>query len=148
MVLVHKFAAFVTMPKRERALLIEAAAALVRAQVRIKIRPFPAIAAGLGREVRDVGLHGQPDRLEETREIASSVRRAARVLPTKAMCLPRAMALKTMLDRRAIASVCVVGVRDSREAVGVDAHAWVEVAGEIVIGGDRSRQYIVLTSYI
>lgn len=73
--------------------------------------------------------------LIEARSLAAQVERAGHLLPFRAKCLPRAMALSWMLRRRRIGHSLIIAVRpfDFREAPDA-LHAWVEVAGMTVIG--------------
>ncbi|MCL6697382.1 lasso peptide biosynthesis B2 protein [Sphingomonas sp. NSE70-1] len=69
------------------------------------------------------------------RTLAANVDWAARRIPFPTKCLPRAMALSWMLRRRQIDHAVVFAVRPEAERRFADPlHAWVEVAGEIVIG--------------
>jgi hypothetical protein len=77
---------------------------------------------------------GDPARLEEARELALGVSRAARHGLTRPQCLVRAMALSRMMERDGLTGgVIRVGVR--RREAAMEAHAWVEYAGEVL--GDR-----------
>lgn len=74
-----------------------------------------------------------------TRLFARAVVRGAARLPFETKCLPRAIALHTMLRRSGHASQLVIGVRDShnrarKQGPLEDLHAWVETHGEIIIG--------------
>lgn len=70
----------------------------------------------------------------QARSLAARVERVAPIVPLKATCLPRAIALLWMLRRRGYQSVRLhLGVASSPEA-GFEAHAWLTVDGTIVIG--------------
>jgi hypothetical protein len=59
-------------------------------------------------------------------------------------CLRQALLLHVLLARKGIASDLKIGVR-AGEAGGVDAHAWVERDGRVLIGGEHaSQQYASL----
>ena len=75
------------------------------------------------------------DRSSEARNFASHVEWAARLLPFPTKCLPRAIALSWILRSRKIAHSIVFAVRPA-ELRGSDdqLHAWIEVAGETIIG--------------
>jgi hypothetical protein len=69
------------------------------------------------------------------RVLAGAVERAAARLPFATKCLPRAIALHTMLRRRHLRSCLVIAVSDPRRRGEIeDLHAWVETDGETVIG--------------
>ncbi|MEM6479190.1 MAG: lasso peptide biosynthesis B2 protein [Pseudomonadota bacterium] len=143
-----KFWKFLRLPRQRRAVLAEAAYALTWSQVQLKARPFREVAKAMGRETGAYAQEGDAATLDEARELARAVKTAARALPTGALCLAKALALRKMLDRRGIPTACVIGVRASASPDDLDAHAWVEVAGEIIIGGARSRGYSRLVTYV
>lgn len=67
--------------------------------------------------------------------LAAHVDEAALRLPGETKCLPRAMALSWMLRRRHISHSIVIAVRPSTLRHSPDAlHAWVEVAGDRILG--------------
>lgn len=78
--------------------------------------------------------------------LAQSVKRGAARLPLDTKCLPRAIALHTMLRRRGLPSRLVIAVLDPRRRGTVDdLHAWVESAGEILIGETEAPFHPVVT---
>lgn len=67
--------------------------------------------------------------------LAYAVVHAAARLPFETKCLPRAIALHTMLRRHHLPSLLVIGVLDpSQRGTIEDLHAWVESGNEVVIG--------------
>jgi aryl-alcohol dehydrogenase-like predicted oxidoreductase len=69
------------------------------------------------------------------RQLAKQVERAATWLPFETKCLPRAMALSWLLRRRHIRHAFVFAVRPPQLRDSADAlHAWVELAGQKIIG--------------
>ena len=76
---------------------------------------------------------------EATRLLARAVTRGAARLPFETKCLPRAIALHTLLRRTGRTSQLVIGVLGSRSRASKqgsleDLHAWVEINGEVIIG--------------
>jgi hypothetical protein len=66
---------------------------------------------------------------------AADVEWAAKRLPFETKCLPRAMAVSWLLRRERIGHAVVVAVRPPEMRGSDDAlHAWVEVAGETLVG--------------
>lgn len=113
-----------------RARTLAAMLRLAAARVRIGLVP-------LERWRDRVGLAGDATEAElaEARRLARHVERAAGRLPFETKCLPRALALGTTLRRRGIAHRLVLAARPAGARSGKDdLHAWVEVAGRIVIG--------------
>lgn len=64
---------------------------------------------------------------------------AARNVPWRALCLEQALAGRMMLGRRGIASTLHLGVVN--EAGRMEAHAWLECAGVIWLGGEVAPEY-------
>src|SRR5688500_12244795 len=108
---------------RERGSLVRAWAYLLVADLALRFVAFPRVERLLallarGRR-RQAGLPA--DRL------ATLVTAAARHHLRPMTCLPRALALHTLLRRNGIQTDLRIGVR--REAGSLQAHAWVEHAG-------------------
>lgn len=78
--------------------------------------PQPAVSATL-------------ETVTRARRLGRMVNAAARLSPYKANCLKRSLTLWWLLLRRGIASDIRIGVR---MGAGLEAHAWVEIAGSIV----------------
>jgi hypothetical protein len=71
----------------------------------------------------------------QARCLAAHVEWAAKWVPFSTKCLPRAMALSWILRRKRIAHVVVFAVRPAALRGSDDQlHAWVEHAGETLIG--------------
>jgi len=64
---------------------------------------------------------------------------------TRALCLPRALAAQAMLRRRGVASRLCLGVKGSDGAV--DAHAWVEIGGDKIVGGAEAADFTPLAAF-
>jgi hypothetical protein len=67
----------------------------------------------------------------DPKTIALAVRRASRLVP-KASCLTQALAARELLARRGIVGRLKIGV--ARKDGALEAHAWVEHDGRIVLG--------------
>ena len=121
----------------KRALVAEACLALALAEARLKFFPLkrqglkdlvPALASppverpGAGLAERQAAL-----------DVGWAVSRVAACFPDSAMCLAQALAARTMLRRRGVASLLHLGVARSREAP-FEAHAWLDAAGVEVTG--------------
>jgi len=77
-------------------------------------------------------------------ELAWAIHRAARLSPGST-CLVRALALHVMLARRGLASVLRIGAARAQDG-DMEAHAWVEHAGQVLLGGDGQDRYVALLS--
>jgi len=74
------------------------------------------------------------DLVRSLKRVCWAIDHAASVVPG-ASCLPRALAGIVLMRRRGIEGVLRFGVRQKPGAKRIDAHAWVEVEGVVVIGG-------------
>lgn len=71
----------------------------------------------------------------DARRFAAHVEWAAKLLPFSTKCLPRAMALSWILRSRRIGHCVIFAVRPAEQRGSDDQlHAWVEIAGEKIIG--------------
>ena len=69
--------------------------------------------------------------------VAFAIPRAAARVPWRATCLVQALAAKRWLNRMGIASHLKLGARQGKDR-SLDAHAWLEIGGRIVVGGDSA----------
>lgn len=121
----------IALPAIERALLLEAALLLPGVHTLQSTLPFRRWRAFLTRGAP----HARkpcPD-APSPAQIAAAIERARRGVPGVYKCLPQAYAGHLLLHRHGYASTVQVGV--ARDAHGrVEAHAWVEREGKILIG--------------
>ncbi len=147
----REFGRFVAWSAWERALFAEALGWVGAAHTAVHRLPAARLSRLVTRAMAHVGST-QPARSEsssstssesssspsseQVRLIAGAIERAGRRVP-RATCLVRALAAHWMLRSRGIASELVLGVPlapgSFREA---PAHAWLEVDGKVVLGGD------------
>jgi hypothetical protein len=131
------------LPASERRMVLVAIAQLTRAS--IELRAFRG-----RRTIALLGVLQSPEPLDSAaREhlrdaelVGRSVTRVASKLPWRPTCLPQALAAKRMLARRGIASELHLGV--TSPTVG-QAHAWVTVDGQPVVGRAGLEQFVPLT---
>lgn len=68
---------------------------------------------------------------------------APRLLPARP-CLPQALAARALLARRGVATTFHIGVA-ATPAAGLQAHAWLERDGQVLVGGaDAPTRYVRL----
>ena len=142
----HKAKTWNSLSKSDRGLLISAACLL------------PIIAASL----KTIGLQRTQSWLagnalapmrpvtEQTREnvrrTAQIVAAAYRLHPMPSSCLPRAVALWSLLQRRGIGTDVRIGVRYNTTG-DFESHAWLELNGEVLNDAwDVATQYLPLNS--
>ena len=64
----------------------------------------------------------------------------------RAVCIESALALRSMLRRRGIASTLHYGIRND-EAEGLQAHVWLSFAGRVVIGGETAEKFTEVATF-
>jgi len=123
----------------ERSLLAEAALLVPAVHALQTVAPFRVWRAwmtvgGLRRAVDLLSRTSAPGRERPTPEmVAQAIERARKGVPGVYKCLPQAYAGYLLLRRYGYDSSIQVGV--SRDAKGaVEAHAWVELDGRVLIG--------------
>jgi hypothetical protein len=124
-----------------RAYLREAAVMLIVARLAVRFIPPARIFAWVNRPPRHIRRFAA----EEISWISWAVESLAARPWTRALCLPRALAAQAMLRRRGIAGRLCLGVR--RTAEQLDAHAWVEIGGNTVVGGDAADRFTRIAEF-
>lgn len=133
---------FVRLSRQRKALLVDAAGALVLAVFLIRFVPFSKIARRLG----TAGHESSPDIPEEMDVIAqdtswaiAAICRRLRIPPS---CLVQATAAKSMLGKRGISATVYFGVApNSGDGREINAHAWLRCGKRIVTGKAQARRY-------
>jgi hypothetical protein len=133
-----RFGKFFALSPADRRLLIQAW--IVLAAMRVALRTVPlARLCKLASRSRSIGDRDLPS----VEAIVRAVDRASSVIPGGQNCLLRALTAELMLRRANYKSELKIGV--SKPPGGeFRAHAWVEIAGEIVIGEFESGEYVTL----
>ena len=121
--------------RRDRQAALRALLWLLASRAAVRVAPYAAVARLVTR-VRARAPHR--DRLAPE-QCARAIRRATRLLPGSG-CLPQAIAAESFLRREGHDPRLFFGVALS--ATGqLDAHAWVENAGQPVVGGETAALY-------
>jgi hypothetical protein len=124
----------------DRRLLVEAFSLIVALRAGLRLLPFTAVRRCVSRWA-ELKTHGgcEPGRIAWAVGAVGS-----RIHGTT--CLVEALAAHGMLRRRGHASALKVGVRRGA-LMSIDAHAWVECSGTVVIGTTPElSEYAVLSS--
>ena len=82
----------------------------------------------------------------EIKKIASSVRRAARYVPS-ATCLTQALAANFLLRRIGVSAFLRIGVANSSKG-RLEAHAWLESHGKIIVGKEKGLERYTVMSHL
>lgn len=128
------------LPAAERGLLLQAFALLWTVRLGLWLLPFSVVRRFLrGRPARSRVGHASPSPPDR---VAWAVLVASGYVP-RATCLARALVAQALLRRRGLPAELRIGVaRGGGRAL--DAHAWVESGGRIVLGGDELDRYTPL----
>src|SRR5262245_50506736 len=124
---------FLRLPAGDRALLIRTTLLLVVARVALWVLPF-VVARRLLTPARATRSPADPRRSTwpSTERIAWAIAHAHRVVP-RANCLPQALAAEALLTRAGHPVDLRIGVVKTKQG-GLEAHAWVESEGRLVVG--------------
>lgn len=127
----NRILTFCRLPESEQHLLM--AALTLGASIRIALwfLPFRVVRTMIF-EWSDASAVPYQTNRATVETIARSVATASRFIPS-ATCLVQALVTKVLLDRRGVSNDLRIGV--AKEASGrLEAHAWIEYQGEIVLG--------------
>src|SRR2546423_3085121 len=135
-----RLAKFSRLEGAERQLVLRALATVVVVRAALWVLPFRWLRERIAKRCSP-----QPSPRETTDQInriAWAVAAVSKVVPG-ATCLTQALATQWLLSRQGIGSTLRLGVgRNESGAFG--AHAWVEQAGRVVIGGGNPAHYTAL----
>lgn len=123
----HSLDRFRALPAAQRRALLAACAWLPLFWIGLRALGLARFQALLARTAVARGCEPPP---ADIRALGALTDLAARRSPFPATCLTRSLLLQWMLRRRGVAAELRIGVRLAQGAL--DAHAWVEVAGEPV----------------
>src|SRR4051812_31096244 len=121
----------------------EALASLAWASLAIAFLPFRKVAEMAS------GAPARPGADLEAglpRRIRWAVDAWGRRVPWRAVCFQRGLAAHRMLRRRGYDSVLHYGVAQ-QEQKGLQAHVWVSLDGEAVIGGEEAPEFTCLATF-
>ena len=131
--------------RAERLAELEAAALVAIVRVSFWLTSYAATRRLLGRVAAHRSDRHASDHAVAAVRVGAATRAAARRLPGTT-CLVEALAAEAMLRRRGVASTLHIGVRAPVLATPLDAHAWLECDGVVVVGDSADlAHYRVLT---
>lgn len=139
---------------RRRALLTEAVVWLLLARLALICVPFPRLARRLGTFVQPADDRAvkarSPASAEHARlaeDVGWAVTRAARYVPFTAVCLPQAVAARSMLKWRGVSSVLHFGAASFGQGP-FDSHAWLDAAGVKVTGYPEAEDFTAIGCFV
>ena len=128
---------FRSLPARDRRLFLSAVGVLSAVRLALWLTSFRRLRGAIERATGPRRGASDPTPGEADR-IGWAVGSAARFVPA-ASCLPQALAAEALLRRRGHPANLMLGV--SRTRTGVEAHAWVESYGRVVVGDHELERY-------
>jgi hypothetical protein len=126
----------------ERRLALEALTLLVGGSLAIRLLPFRWVVGAAARLPARRGA-AAPRAAEE---IARIVDACADRLPWRAVCFQRGLAAHVMLRRRGLPAILHYGASTAGEQ-GLNAHVWVAVGQQIVIGAAGLAGHVTLARF-
>lgn len=132
---------FLTLPAARRRLFLRSWGALAKWRAKLWIVPFRFWRDRLQRECG--ARRSELDAADPLDDVVWAVNSACRYIP-KATCLVRALAARDVLEHSGLAAEVRIGVaRDERG--NVEAHAWLERQGLVVLGAtDDANRFVPL----
>ena len=125
---------------RRQRLLFEAAATLIAVSVALRVLPF--------RRVIRLGAVSVRGRSEDAAEDCIwAMEAAARRLPWPIVCIQKGIAGQRLLRRHGIDAKLHYGIANPADRPKLEAHVWVTVGGEPVIGGTEARAFAPVAAY-
>ena len=129
-------AKLVALPRVRRRLFLRALVAVTAFRAALTVLPFRRTRQLAAREHGRTTPHATPD------DLAWAVSAAARRVPG-ATCLTQALALQALLRREGHDATLKLGVARG-ELGALEAHAWLESGGRVVIGGPQAARFLPL----
>ena len=124
------------LPAADRSLLVHAACLLALTRLGLWLLPVHPLRFLLAKLVRK-GVRAVPQEPADADRIAWAVAVAGRFVPG-ARCLPQALAAQALLARRGQPTRLRIGVAMGDRKPRLQAHAWLEQRGKVVLGGSRA----------
>jgi hypothetical protein len=132
---------FLRSSKADRRMFLKATALLWAVRIGLWILPFQKLRDLLRRKRPGVATAVMPERAEQ---IARCVKRMSRYVPA-ATCLTQSLVTVRLLEDAALPACLRIGVAKNKLGE-LEAHAWVESEGRVIIGGRHAdlKRFTVL----
>jgi hypothetical protein len=133
---------FLRRPAAEQRLLFKAMLLLVATRLGLWLLPFQALRQILGR-LAETSV--RPSKREElsVEKTVWGVEAAGKLMPWASTCLTQALAAQVLLMRRRYSARLRIGVAKG-DGDRLEAHAWIESEGKVVIGDQQLDRYTSL----
>ncbi|HLG11843.1 MAG TPA: lasso peptide biosynthesis B2 protein [Dehalococcoidia bacterium] len=113
-------------PRRDWLTVLEVSAFLAYSEVAFRLPRSLLLSRSVRRALIPSGRHARRDEAERVARILDAI---LRIWPTRVSCLQRSLTLVLALRQRGCGADLRIGARKS--ASGVEAHAWVEIDGDV-----------------
>jgi hypothetical protein len=124
---------------RRRWLLLRAAGLLGVSSAMVALFPFQrAIRFG------SLALHDGPVSIGD---VVWAVEAAARRVPWRAMCIEKGLAVQRMLRSGGVDAILHYGARHGPDGGRLEAHVWVSVGGDTILGGEQAADFAELATF-
>ena len=131
---------FFSLPAKERLILVKAFFLLIIIRLGLWLIPFRTLQKTLERLFHYPATSHKPSL--SPKKVSWAVSAVSLYVPS-ATCLAQALSLQALLSQEGIHSDLRIGVaRD--DASGITAHAWLEIDGTVIIGGQERDRYTQL----
>jgi hypothetical protein len=138
-----QIAKFLRLPQTERRLVLGALSLVSVIRLALSLFAFRTVLRVLARVTREqADLRNRPRATPE--RVAWAVAVASRYVP-KATCLTQALAGRVLLARHGHSAELRIGVARS-DGAKLDAHAWLESRGQVLLGGAVNNNFTALPS--
>ena len=133
---------FLRSSRAERRSLLAALACVASARMLLWVLPYRGVRAllertAVSRRLRSLG----GGRKVPPEQIARDVGLAARLVP-RATCLVQVLAAEWLIVRGGTSAAVRFGV--ARAGAGLEAHAWLESGGRVILGGEGHERFTAL----
>lgn len=137
-----KLLRFLRLPPAQRAFLMRTLGLVGLVRLGLWVLPFRVMRAAT-ENASAPRVSSDSKNVETVDEVAWAVVAASRYVPF-ASCLTQALASQVLLRRRGYPALLHIGVARTEQG-RVEAHAWIESDGRVVVGGENSpRRYTIL----
>jgi hypothetical protein len=134
---------FLSLPVTDRQILAKTFFLLLTIRLGMWLVPFRTLQRSLNKffpcPVGAAGRSPSPEKIQLAKKLSWAVRAASWYVPS-ATCLAQALTLQTLLSREGTHSDLAIGVARGDES-GIAAHAWLEIEGTVIIGGEERDQF-------
>jgi hypothetical protein len=86
-------------------------------------------------------------KLADAEDVIWAVEAAARRLPWRIVCIQKGLAAQRMLRAAGMDAILHYGMRCLQQDDTLEAHVWVTVGQEAVIGGDEAEGFVTVATY-